>query len=503
SVQGHPGRHALLTCIKHSLTSVAFPAIGTGQGNVAARTVADAMLDAVVEVLRKNPNSCLKNVRIVIFQKQMLPDFHDSLQQRSATGSLYLSSDVFTYDHVLSSAFFSSSSPDKTQTTSDFVRDALKPAPVCFHICGESASKINLAKQKINSVLTKNLLSESIKDEMVFSLSQDQLRRLDEVQRSSEVGIKVEGINGEGSIHIEGLAQDVASAIKLIHGILKAARLEEDLNQKAALLSAVIEWQYAAPGQDFHSFDLKTNYELEQALEAKKSQVKVKLNGQEVTVKLPDGPATNKSGQSLKIQRVNKSSDLPPSWEQMDSFSTKVLPVAPGSPEYSTVEQQFKASCNRNIIKIERVQNPALWQSLQIKRRAMDVKNGHQNNERQLFHGTSQDTIAFINEHGFNRSYAGKNATVHGKGTYFAVKAQYSSSNTYSRPSATGEKFMYLCSVLTGDFTTGAQDMIEPPLKKAGTTEKYDSVVDNTQNPSMFIVFHDSHAYPDYLITFK
>ncbi|KAJ0005343.1 hypothetical protein NQD34_015237 [Periophthalmus magnuspinnatus] len=493
---------ALLTCIKHSLTSVAFPAIGTGQGNVAARTVADAMLDAVVEVLRKNPNSCLKNVRIVIFQKQMLPDFHDSLQQRSASAPR-----PHAHPHARRQggqpagkygvqAFFSSSSPDKTQTTSDFVRDALKPAPVCFHICGESASKINLAKQKINSVLTKNLLSESIKDEMVFSLSQDQLRRLDEVQRSSEVGIKVEGINGEGSIHIEGLAQDVASAIKLIHGILKAARLEEDLNQKAALLSAVIEWQYAAPGQDFHSSDLKTNYELEQALEAKKSQVKVKLNGQEVTVKLPDGPATNKSGQSLKIQRVNKSS-------ANGQLLHQSPPVAPGSPEYSTVEQQFKASCNRNIIKIERVQNPALWQSLQIKKRAMDVKNGHQNNERQLFHGTSQDTIAFINEHGFNRSYAGKNATVHGKGTYFAVKAQYSSSNTYSRPSATGEKFMYLCSVLTGDFTTGAQDMIEPPLKKAGTTEKYDSVVDNTQNPSMFIVFHDSHAYPDYLITFK
>lgn len=39
----------------------------------------------------------------------------------------------------------------------------------------------------------------------------------------------------------------------------------------------------------------------------------------------------------------------------------------------------------------------------------MEQKNGHQNNEKTLFHGTSEDTVPIINEHGFNRSYAGKN----------------------------------------------------------------------------------------------
>lgn len=41
------------------------------------------MLDAVIDVLTKNPTSSLKTVRVVIFQKPMLKDFHDSLQQRS------------------------------------------------------------------------------------------------------------------------------------------------------------------------------------------------------------------------------------------------------------------------------------------------------------------------------------------------------------------------------------------------------------------------------------
>ncbi|CDR00958.1 unnamed protein product, partial [Oncorhynchus mykiss] len=38
-------------------------------------------------------------------------------------------------------------------------------------------------------------------------------------------------------------------------------------------------------------------------------------------------------------------------------------------------------------------------------------------------------TINHINHHGFNRSYAGKNAAMYGNGTYFAVSASYSASN--------------------------------------------------------------------------
>lgn len=60
-------------------------------------------------------------------------------------------------------------------------------------------------------------------------------------------------------------------------------------------------------------------------------------------------------------------------------------------------------------MKIERVQNPYLWRNYSIKKQHMEMKNGHQNNERRLFHGTSQPTIDHINHNGFNRSYAGKN----------------------------------------------------------------------------------------------
>lgn len=62
---------------------------------------------------------------------------------------------------------------------------------------------------------------------------------------------------------------------------------------------------------------------------------------------------------------------------------------------------------------------------------------------------------------------------------------------------------MYLCRVLTGEYTAGQKNIVAPPTKGSNSVDLYDSVVDNMNSPNMFIVFHDDYAYPEYLITFK
>lgn len=62
---------------------------------------------------------------------------------------------------------------------------------------------------------------------------------------------------------------------------------------------------------------------------------------------------------------------------------------------------------------------------------------------------------------------------------------------------------MYLCRVLTGDYTEGNKDMVAPPFKSPNSTELFDSCVNNQANPVIFVVFHDNQAYPEYLIKFK
>lgn len=95
-------------------------------------------------------------------------------------------------------------------------------------------------------------------------------------------------------------------------------------------------------------------------------------------------------------------------------------------------------------------------------------------------------------------------ATAFGNGTYFALNASYSAQDTYSVPDANGKKHVYLARVLTGEYCTGKAGLKTPPPKStAGPTDLYDSVVDNELNPTVFVIFNDIQAYPQYLITFK
>ncbi|KAM4561028.1 poly(ADP-ribose) polymerase family member 14-related sequence 1 isoform 1-T1 [Fundulus diaphanus] len=497
-------KEALEMCLKNSHTSVSFPAIGTGQGNVQAKQVADAMLDAVIDVLNQNPSSSLTLIRIVIFQQPMLKDFYSSMQEREATEPKDKGGFWMNVGHKLKSLFINGS-PEQNQEEEMFDFETIKADPAIFHICGDTQANVDAAKKKINTLISDEQDSMKITDNAILNLSSADCQRIADIQKDLGVSIKHDTNNGQTSLVIEGLSRDVLKAHREINVMLTKVRDDQELKKKLELAATVADWQYQRHGLSYQSFDQLTNYELEHALERAKTSVKVTIQGSSYTVQMPNGPATDSMGNILQIRRIDKlrADDVPEFWDTMPAGQTcHAVPIQATSSEYAEVLNLFKATCNRSVTKIERIQNPALWKSLQIKKQEMEVRNKHQNNERRLFHGTSESTVPTINKHGFNRSYAGKNATCYGKGAYFAVNASYSSSDTYSRPNQNGEKFMYLCRVLTGDHALGQQNLIAPPSKGSGV-DLYDSVVDNMTTPSMFIVFHDTQAYPEYLITFK
>ena len=123
--------------------------------------------------------------------------------------------------------------------------------------------------------------------------------------------------------------------------------------------------------------------------------------------------------------------DKPKDWDPMPTDAkgkekhVHLVTLTAGSPEYNNVESQFnttmvKGSSYSQIVSIQRIQNPVLYQQYMVRKREMDKHNppGHQN-ERWLFHGTSPDTLDKINTQGFNRSFAGKN------GMFIDVKLLY------------------------------------------------------------------------------
>ena len=92
---------------------------------------------------------------------------------------------------------------------------------------------------------------------------------------------------------------------------------------------------------------------------------------------------------------------------------------------------------------------------------------------------------------------------LYGNGTYFATESSYSAGGGYSKPDGSGLKRMYLARVLTGVYTVGKKGLKVPPDLPGEDKVMYDSVVDNVSNPTMFVVFNDCQAYPEYLVSFK
>ncbi|XP_035689040.1 zinc finger CCCH-type antiviral protein 1-like isoform X2 [Branchiostoma floridae] len=207
---------------------------------------------------------------------------------------------------------------------------------------------------------------------------------------------------------------------------------------------------------------------------------------------------------------------LPPTWETMPQNEAFIrVRLAPRDPEFMEVEQLFRQTMRHDMIihKIERIQNPRLWEKYsmnkqQMMQKSMESRYGRRTHygspldERKLFHGTDPDIIKGICHQNFDFRLSGKNATVYGKGSYFAKNADYS--HAYSRASSDGTRYMFLANVLVGKYTRGEQNIPRPPPIDPSDPygDLYDSCVNNEANPTIFVVFKDDQCYPAYLIKY-
>lgn len=92
----------------------------------------------------------------------------------------------------------------------------------------------------------------------------------------------------------------------------------------------------------------------------------------------------------------------------------------------------------------------------------------------------------------------------YGMGTYFAKTANYTIDNRLSVPGKNCEKRIILCRVVVGEYTVGEPNLRYPPYNpNAIEQSRYDSVVDDKNNPEIFVVFKDFAAYPEYVLTIQ
>ncbi|EHB00950.1 Poly [ADP-ribose] polymerase 14 [Heterocephalus glaber] len=481
---------------KRNYSSICLPAIGTGSAGQDQNKVAEAMLDAIEDFTQNGSVQYVKKVKVVIVQPQVLDVFYANMKKREGSRASHQPSMMSKF-----ASFFGLSKPPHPKKKPLVLEKKTELA--VFQLCGENSNCVDQAILWLKDLITKEQYSYTNTDECMKDFDEKEYQELNELQKKLNITIFLD--RKRPFIEVLGITRDVMEARDKIEEMVKKVRSAKEEENRADCISEFIEWQYCKDNT-FHRFDKITNLQLEDARRAKNKSIVVKINNQSYTVNLKDFTARSPHGHSVTIQRFTKSEvDLPGHWSDMKQQNLCVVQLQPGDTEFNTVAGTFNQTCSQFVIeKIERIQNPDLWNSYQAKKKIMDGKNGQVINEKLLFHGTDVDSVPHVNGNGFNRSYAGKNAVAYGKGTYFAVSASYSANDTYSRPDANGKKHMYYVRVLTGVYTNGNSSLIVPPSRDPqNPTDLYDTVTDNVHNPSLFVVFYDYQAYPEYLITFR
>ncbi|MEQ2218676.1 hypothetical protein XENOCAPTIV_006679, partial [Xenoophorus captivus] len=321
----------LKLCEQQNFSSVAFPALGTDillefsavgcflfklspdvatphfllctcQGGVKPSVVADAMVGAVVDFVRKKHPKSVSSVKILIFQTAMVTEFHNCMKKRQ--GQEVEEKSIFNkikgIIRILTS-FLGLGAEQRSST--DFVLERQEFHPAVFQLCADNQREIkpkpvlqicmspclsfppqnlSMAKKRINEVVLMEQAQRTIIDQYINQFTQDNINELEALQRKLTVSIRLDRgqEDQEPRINLEGLTRDVSTAESDIRNIIRRVERNENLKSKAILVSGLVEWKFQHRNGSVVAFDLFTNLQLEEALE-RKTTVKIKINNEE------------------------------------------------------------------------------------------------------------------------------------------------------------------------------------------------------------------------------
>ncbi|KAG7241535.1 hypothetical protein INR49_025440 [Caranx melampygus] len=486
-------------CESSGYKSVAIPAISAGAGGLDPGVVAGAIIRGVKAATSSTPFYYLTDIRLVLIKINVFLEFKEEAMQQYPTPS------VNTVPMPLLPHVYQEEPPRSLTADISNLQNTFTNQTSTFLFLGLSRQDVSNAKTKLKGVYETQCATQILPKEQLEGLTEDDMTDLTQLVESKGLYIQTDQ-SSPNTLTVSGLKDGVNEVMQIINrsrvgSLMQQVRLKEEDD-----VYTRVAWCILGPNGNWERLPKTANHNLENRdigggiIDAQSIRWIVDL--QKMVAK------RQRSTQEAQLKRLQNLEDftLPLYWDPMATReNVKVVLLQPSSAEYRAVKEGFRRTVTKTVTKIERLQNIHLRRGYEVQKKQISDKNTNNGaGEKLLYHGTTQANCDSIMKTGFNRSFAGQNATAYGHGTYFAVNASYSAHTTYSKPAADGTQLMFVARVLTGLYTQGQSGMkVPPPLNDQQPHDRYDSVVDRIDNPSMYVVFHDSQAYPDYLITFK
>ncbi|KAG9457692.1 hypothetical protein H6P81_002200 [Aristolochia fimbriata] len=188
-----------------------------------------------------------------------------------------------------------------------------------------------------------------------------------------------------------------------------------------------------------------------------------------------------------------------------------VAKLEAGSKDYVVIQNAFltgfgESVKSENIISIYRYMPTgcSALARLQSFEKQIEITKKYRGdaNVRRAWHGSSGKSIGGILRYGFGLNRRPSNELVYGAGIYFSPEDCAHVSARYSDVDENAVQHMLLCQVIMG-----SMELVQRGSKQFHPScEKFDSGVDNLQNPKHYVVWSthmNTHIHPEYVVAFK
>ena len=265
---------------KLNLSSIAFPAIGTGILGYSLEEAAQEMCNSIITFGQKTNPMHVQRVRIVIFQKEMYQSFKDKFIEVTNKPGI-----IKQMGNALMSWFYSDGSMvEELQSSKDFFDESVvipksiskitEKSVLLIQIYAEDKQKVTNTEDRLLRITENQFTNERVNDELLSKMSQKQRDKLMRKAKQKHIQMTIETGADINCIQLKGDCTDVADLKSDIQEILRQINSMESAKREAKFLQAKVKWQWLNNNiNDYEDYDQLANYKIEEAYQCDKSKL--------------------------------------------------------------------------------------------------------------------------------------------------------------------------------------------------------------------------------------
>ena len=310
------------------LSSIAFPAIGTGALGHSLASAAQNMCESIVRFGQRDP-TFINRVRVIVFQQSVVQDFIDQLtlsQVQANNDKLQTTRNVTTLKspprfirraiNKVPSIFHKPKSPallspSATHASNPVAQPTTNKSVLVVQVFSDDIKKIQKAEKRLWQLMQDQLSTDVVDDKLIALLSRKEQADIKHKAKVRKIKITFEIGKFQHNIQLKGDKEDIAELKKEIAEVLTEKNIKDLRNKEMQSVNAKVQWKWCNNSGVYEDYDNNANYAIEQAYQANKAKKFVYKNQQSVTEDTVDDDATdfNMLSEEFDFQQM-KAKDL-------------------------------------------------------------------------------------------------------------------------------------------------------------------------------------------------